>query len=110
MAAGPARSVNPSSSSVTSAHEVLEAVAITIVFTKGSIFKRLRESGPALWRELADCPLCAGVWIGMIWHLLRARPDALSLNVTEQVLAAGVLTGVGALILSLFIALLDRWA
>lgn len=93
---------------------VLEAVAITLVFTKGGIFKWVRESGPALWRELAACPLCAGVWVGMIWRVLRALPDVhvplLSLTFAEDVLASGAVTGVAALVLSLFVMLLDRWS
>lgn len=42
------------------------AVAITVVFTQGSIFQRVRSWGPKLWQELANCSLCAGTWIGML--------------------------------------------
>ena len=43
---------------------VLLSAAITVVFYKGSIFDPLRQHGPELWRDLAMCPLCSGVWIG----------------------------------------------
>lgn len=95
---------------------VLEAIAITIVFTKGSIFKTVRESGPAIWRELAACPLCAGVWIGMAWHFIRVAPTTTPtlsswwITWTVDALAIGALSGVGALLLALFVALLDRWS
>ena len=90
---------------------VFEAVAITLVFTKGAIFKRVRESGPALWRELAACPLCAGVWVGMIWRVVRALPEVQATALfAEDVLAAGALTGVVALVVALFVGVLDRWS
>lgn len=43
---------------------VLVSAAITVVFTRGSIFDPLRARGPELWRDLAKCPLCVGVWVG----------------------------------------------
>lgn len=43
---------------------VLLSAAITVVFVRGSIFDALRAHGPELWRDLAKCPLCSGVWIG----------------------------------------------
>ena len=85
----------------------LEAAAITIVFVRGTIFKRVRESGPALWRELASCPLCAGVWIGAGWYALRgAVPGPFESALTA--LATGAATGVLALLASLSVAVLDK--
>lgn len=94
------------------AHYVLEAAAITFVFTKGTIFKSLREHGPKLWQELASCPLCAGVWIGMLWRVLRTWSESHGLTVAfaADVLASGAATGVVALVVVLFVALLDRWS
>lgn len=43
---------------------VLFSAAITVVFTRGSIFAPVRERGPKLWRELSSCALCSGVWVG----------------------------------------------
>jgi hypothetical protein len=43
---------------------ILFSAAISVVFTQGEIFKFLRR-GPWLWRELAKCALCTGVWVGM---------------------------------------------
>lgn len=51
----------------------LEAAAITLVFTRGSLFDGMRSRGPAWWRELARCPLCAGVWVGFGWFVLRKQ-------------------------------------
>jgi hypothetical protein len=52
---------------------LLEAVGATLVFTQGSIFKPVRERGPKLWREFSHCPLCVGVWVGMLlmWRYLH---------------------------------------
>lgn len=88
------------------AHLLFEAVAITIVFVQGTIFRRLRESGPRLWQELAACPLCIGVWIGCAWSLLHARPLVPSATLAADVLAAGAATGVVALVVKLLIGLL----
>ena len=91
------------------ARYVLEAVCITLVFTKGMIFKAVREHGPKLWQELAACPLCAGVWVGMLWRVLRALPDVhASLPFAADVLASGAETGVVALVVALFVSVLDR--
>ena len=102
------------------ARYVLEAAAITLVFTKGTIFKAVREHGPKLWQELAACPLCAGVWVGMFWRVLRARAneivgflgnaDYASLSFAADVLASGAVTGVVALAGALFLSLLDRYS
>lgn len=44
--------------------QVLEAAAVSVLVTQGDIFRPLREHGPKLWRELVNCPLCLGWWIG----------------------------------------------
>lgn len=49
-----------------------QAAAITVVFVRGSIFDRVRESGPELWQRFARCPLCTGFWIGLSWRLFDA--------------------------------------
>lgn len=54
------------------AAEVILLVAIAHVWARGSIFARARTSGPAWWRELADCPLCSGFWIGLLGHFAFA--------------------------------------
>lgn len=87
---------------------VVQAAAITLVFTRGSIFDRVRNAGPALWRELAGCPLCAGVWIGAGWHVLWERGEPLS--TAGQALAAGALAGVLALLASYVLDALDSLA
>ena len=89
---------------------VIESAAITIVFVKGSIFQPLRESGPKLWQTLAGCPLCAGVWIGAGWLLLRRllASQTFGLATAADALAAGAVTGVLALLLALVWALFDK--
>lgn len=92
---------------------VLEAVAITIVFVRGSIFKSFRESGPALWRELASCPLCAGVWIGAGWMMareavagrIRSYPPV---DFMMTALGTGAVVGSLALLFVLTLAVLDK--
>ena len=98
---------------VSTASLVLAAAAITIVFVRSSIFKRVREGGPALWQELAACPLCAGVWIGAGWRVTLAfaleratRPEPPELAL--QALAVGAMTGVLALGCQLLLAVLDK--
>lgn len=49
--------------------EFVYLVSIAHVWSRGSIFKRIRTSGPKLWQDLADCPLCSGFWIGAIGHI-----------------------------------------
>ena len=95
------------------ARYVLEAAAITLVFTKGTLFKTVREHGPKLWQELAACPLCVGVWIGMLWRFLRSVPgfnpeELHPVSLAEDVLASGAATGVVALTVALFLSVLDR--
>lgn len=78
--------------------EALEAAAITLLFVQGSIFKPLRERGPAWWQELASCPLCLGFWVGAASYMLQ--PGAgLPQNAHSlwRVVAAGALSGMIAL-------------
>lgn len=68
--------------------EVVYLVAIAIVWSRGSIFRRVRTcglSGDVLakaslpvraWVALADCPLCSGWWIGALGHALYLRAPA----------------------------------
>lgn len=51
--------------------DVLTAAALALVFVRGSIFDIFRRRGPAWWRELAGCALCAGFWAGAGWHLFE---------------------------------------
>lgn len=83
---------------------ILQAVAITLVFTQGSIFKKLRDVGPKLWRDLSNCPLCTGVWVGMGSALLAG------LRSPVQVLGFGAVVGVAALLVWRVIDALDAFA
>lgn len=95
---------------------VLESVALTLVFVRGTLFKSLRDSGPALWRELANCPLCIGVWIGAVWSLLQILRGPVGARAHEwlplllDALAAGAMTGVVALGATLVLDILDSKA
>ena len=96
---------------MTSALLVLEAAAITIVVTKGSIFKRLREVGPWFWRELSSCPLCAGVWIGAGWYLLhQPLPPSSLRGAALEALGTGVVTGVLALLIARILNALEKYS
>ncbi len=86
---------------------VLQAAAITLIFVRGSIFQRLRASGPALWRELASCGLCAGFWVGAMWYALNT---ALSLDNAMQSLGAGALTSAAAILLVRVLDALEKMA
>jgi hypothetical protein len=56
---------------------ILFSAAITVVFTQGTLFKPLRDHGPKLWRDLASCALCTGVWVGAAtWLLFSGFPHA----------------------------------
>lgn len=44
--------------------------AVAWVFYRGTLFRWLRSHGPWLWICLAACPLCLGVWAGMIGQSL----------------------------------------
>jgi hypothetical protein len=82
---------------------VLFSAAITVVFTQGKPTAFVREHGPALWRELASCPLCSGVWIGALSSALVGGTLSGLLRVYEA-LALGTATGCLAW---LFVALLN---
>lgn len=79
---------------------VLEAAAITVVFTQGTIFSKVRSRGPALWRELLSCPLCLGWWLGSGSQGLQialGRAD-LGWDAPLHVVGAGALSGALALL------------
>lgn len=91
------------------------SAAISVVFTQGSIFEPLRKHGPKLWRELASCALCSGVWIGSAMFVLLSDFLVLSefphaaykLWIAREIVAmlgAGSLSGCVAVI---FVALWD---
>lgn len=90
--------------------EALEAAAITLLFVQGSIFKPLRERGPALWQELAGCPLCFGFWVGFAPHALEAVRGlrAQELHSLWSAVAAGALSGVIALVCKFVLGALDE--
>lgn len=62
--------------------ETISLIAIAYVWSRGSIFRWARTLGTEpeerhelrdwarFWIALADCPLCAGFWIGVIGHWL----------------------------------------
>lgn len=73
-----------------------EGAGVTIVLTQSSLFKRFREAGPKLWRDFSKCPLCIGVWVGMLirWRELHeALGPAGALTLYDWLLA---LVGFGA--------------
>lgn len=72
---------------------ILYAVAATLWFWRGSIFARVRNAGPSVWRTLAACPLCSGTWWG--WGIAMACHES-----PVHVALAGPATGVLALIAS----------
>lgn len=82
--------------------EFVQAVALTLLFVMGSIFKPLRSRGPRLWQELAGCPLCLGWWIGAVGAIL-GHPGV----VWWLVPAWGALVGVAALGAHRVLELLD---
>ncbi len=85
---------------------LLFSAAITVVFTRGSIFQflrgpyqRARETEARItrfFRDLFSCPLCSGVWVGMgasllhdsagRWDVIRAI-DLLGFGCVSAVLA-----------------------
>jgi len=88
---------------MTAVYEVFLAAAIAFVATQGSIFKPIREVGPKIWRDLATCPLCTGVWIGGGLHALFADFPQLSNRLgtarfAAELLGLGSLAGVLALL------------
>jgi hypothetical protein len=70
---------------------ILFAAAITVVWTEGSLFTPLRTRGPKLWRDLAGCALCSGVWVGCGVALLSGA------RIWWQVLGMGCVSAVLAL-------------
>lgn len=67
-------------------------IAIAHVWSRGSIFRWPRTHGPQLWRELADCPLCSGTWIGILgWALYQYHPLLI------QILGTGSIVGTACL-------------
>lgn len=86
---------------------VFEAAAITLLFVQGSIFRPLRERGPALWRELAGCPLCLGFWVGLFGAVLHLGPPQ-DLHSLWKTWALGALSGVIALGCKYTLGLLDE--
>jgi hypothetical protein len=89
---------------------VLQAAAITLVITEGSIFARLRTFGPALWRQLVACSLCLGVWVGMALRVVQAQDVVLDRFFAVEVLGFGCVIGVLAFMGAQLIACLDRWS
>jgi hypothetical protein len=87
---------------------VSTAAAITLVFVRGSIFKGLRSSGPALWQELASCALCSGFWIGAILYFLHGEPAYFAFSYWLNVLGFGALTAVASLLLVLALDALEK--
>lgn len=88
--------------------EIVYLVCIAHVWSRGSIFKPIRKSGPGfqyiglpsldrLWIMLADCPLCSGFWIGVIGHFIYWRAAIGVLIVT--------FLGIGSLVGSMALAL-----
>lgn len=94
---------------------VIISVSITLVFTEGSLFNVFRRRGPKLLRDLASCPLCSGVWIGMICagfaidqgHLVLIEGAQTIGRVAPYVLGIGAITGISALTVKRVWDLLD---
>jgi hypothetical protein len=89
---------------------VLQAVAITLVVTEGSIFARLRTFGPKLWRDLVSCSLCLGTWVGMGLYMVQVFTWPWTWRASIEVLGFGCVSGVLALMGAQLIACLDRWS
>jgi hypothetical protein len=92
---------------------VLQAVAITLVITEGSVFARLRTFGPTLWRQLISCSLCLGVWVGMAMYAANIAwtyPVMFKWPEAVEMLGFGCVTGVLAFMSAQLIACLDRWS
>ncbi len=69
---------------------LLYSVGVTIVITQGSIFKSMRNAGPAKWQELLNCPLCLGFWVGL-W--MRGVSDGGDLWLAIGFLNSGMTSG-----------------
>jgi hypothetical protein len=87
---------------------VLFSAAITMVFTRGTIFDFARARGPTLWRDLAGCPLCSGVWIG--GTVAALRDHTWSFWNVFAVLGLGCVTGCAALLFALAVDFLGSHA
>jgi hypothetical protein len=75
------------------AESVVLAAAITLVFVRGGLFKRVR----ALWPTFFECPLCVGVWVGAACFIALQTPAILELEPLRAVvliLGEGSATGV----------------
>jgi hypothetical protein len=82
---------------------LLYASAVTLVFTRGSIFIRLRggeqrareAEAPItrLLRDWASCPLCCGVWFGA-GYFAALRWGSAQLQLGLELLGAGCSVGV----------------
>ena len=81
---------------------VVFSAAITVVFTRGSLFERIRlvkierlPRASKLWQDLSSCSLCFGVWVG-VGAALWQRPD-LGFSRIFTVLGVGCVSGCTAL-------------
>lgn len=88
---------------------LLESASVTLILTRGSILRPLREHGPALWQELTSCALCAGVWIGAAWSVAEGPSSGSYLRSALDAVGAGATTGVLALAVSLGLDALERF-
>lgn len=83
--------------------ELVWLVAIAHVWSRGTIFRALREAGDdgacwRAWRALADCPLCSGCWIGLLGHALYAwYPDVVIVLGVGSVVGTASLAVYGAI-------------
>jgi hypothetical protein len=92
---------------------LFQAAAITLIITEGSIFGKLRTFGPALWRQLIQCSMCLGTWVGMVLYVLHALPVPgayWSWRMGMEVLGFGCMAGILAFLGAQLIACLDRWS
>lgn len=97
---------------------ILQAAAVTLVFTRGSIFEalrgepyRAREAEPRLlrlFRDWASCPLCSGVWIGAAFYAVQTWGSA-RLAHGLQVLGIACIVGVLASLLYMLLEFLDSF-
>lgn len=94
---------------------ILEAAAITIVITYGSIFEGLRTHGPKGWQRFWNCPLCVGFWVGAFgWgfqqdaaRLLEHTHGPIRLVQVFEGFGHGALAGTLALLVKLVLLRLD---
>lgn len=72
--------------------ETIYLVAIAHVWSRGTIFRRLREWGEpdTFPRSLLNCPLCSGFWIGVIGFALVHLPGG---RAVVEVLGIGSIVG-----------------